>query len=262
MKLTIGMFVYPFLLFSTFNNHLVAQSSRIPAHGTTPEQRVHSRRNFLEQSQQQPLNLVESVDGRVGQADQKNCENMFGHLVIPLGAIHPLRVSHSNGTTFDYVVPVATTEGALVASLNRGAKALALAESVTLRSTYVGVTRAPVLRVAHHYSVDRLEAWVIKHAWELRRVAQKTSSHLKLMNISLFKHSPYLFARCSFDTDQAMGMNMATIASRALVDFIITHVGADKVSCPALSSNLCTDKKPSTINAELCRGYNVIIVSK
>ena len=60
-----------------------------------------------------------------------------------------------------------------------------------------------------------------------------------------------MYVRLEFDTKDAMGMNMVTIASAKVADLIAQGTGVRLI---ALSGNMCTDKKPAAINGIMGRG--------
>src|SRR3989344_7609980 len=87
--------------------------------------RVVKRRSIIEQELNIELGALEISPQQVGTADEQNCEQMFGAVPVPVGLAGPLCITFSSGETHDSIfLPLATTEGALVASVNRGCKAL------------------------------------------------------------------------------------------------------------------------------------------
>ena len=100
------------------------------------------RRKTLEQELSLDLSALSIDPKKLGDADQKNCEQMFGHVQIPVGYAGPLPVTFSSIETTDIHLPLATTEGALVASVNRGCKAIREAGGVKVESIYHGGTRS------------------------------------------------------------------------------------------------------------------------
>ncbi|KXK27566.1 MAG: PQB biosynthetic 3-oxoacyl-(acyl-carrier-protein) synthase III [candidate division WS6 bacterium OLB20] len=184
----------------------------------------------------------------------RNIENLIGSVDLPLGIAGPLTVrgDAADGT---YYIPMATTEGTLVASTSRGAKALRLSGGVSAVSEYKGMTRAPLLRVPGVGRGQEIIAWIKENFSLLSDAAAQTSSHIKLLDMTAHQLGRELWLRMSFDTDEAMGMNMATIASQAIADHI-TKENPD-VTLVAISGNLCVDKKPSAINTLMGRGYQV-----
>ncbi len=85
----------------------------------------------------------------------RNCESVVGYVPLPVGIVGPLRVDGK-----DYHVPMATTEGALIASTNRGCRAITEAGGVVSIVTGDGMTRAPVIRMTSLQSVAKLHAWL------------------------------------------------------------------------------------------------------
>jgi len=189
-------------------------------------------------------------------ASQRHCENFIGATQIPLGVTGPLKI-RGRWVQEDEVlyVPMATTEGALVASVNRGCRAIRDAGGAVTRAEDVGITRAPAFRTSGMEETQRFLDWVRSSEEEIRRVCEATSGHLKLTDIKPQTFGSSVFLRFRFATGDAMGMNMATIAcDRAVRDLIEPATG---VQCVALSGNYCVDKKPSAVNFLEGRGKKI-----
>jgi hydroxymethylglutaryl-CoA reductase (NADPH) len=191
--------------------------------------------------------------GFAAAAATANIENLIGAVGMPLGVAGPLPV-HGEAIDDEVYLPLATTEGALVASVNRGASVMRAAGGVHATITRRGMTRAPVFRHADARSAAETAAWVHREEPQLAAVAGETTSHGELTGIDTYVVGDNLFVRCAFDTKDAMGMNMVTIATRAIAETIEAATDATLV---ALSGNLCTDKKPAAINAVEGRGRSV-----
>ena len=150
---------------------------------------------------------------------------------------------------------MATTEGALVASVNRGCRAIRDAGGAVTRVEDVGITRAPAFRTEGIEETQRFLGWVRHHEEEIRQVCEATSGYLKLMEIKPQTLGSSIYLRFRFETGDAMGMYMATIAcDRVVRDLIEPATG---VPCVALSGNYCVDKKPSAINFLEGRGKKI-----
>jgi hydroxymethylglutaryl-CoA reductase (NADPH) len=186
-------------------------------------------------------------------AADANVENMIGAVQVPLGVAGPLTVHGAAGER-RVRLPLATTEGALVASVNRGCSVLEAAGGATARVTKRGMTRAPVFRVADVAEAEALVAWVREHEAALREAAEATTSHGELLDVTPYVVGDAVYLRFRYDTKDAMGMNMATIATRAAAEVVEAETDASLV---ALSGNLCTDKKPAAVNAVEGRGRSV-----
>ena len=187
-------------------------------------------------------------------AAASNCENMIGVAQIPMGVVGPLTVlgEHVDG---DVWVPMATTEGALLASINRGCTAIRLAGGAAVHVDDVGMTRAPVFRAKSHRETRAFLAWIKEHEEEIREVASGTSRFLKLTEVKPYTFGTSIFLRFRFTTGDAMGMNMATIACDRIVrDLIEPKTG---IPCVALSGNYCVDKKAASVNFNEGRGKRI-----
>lgn len=185
----------------------------------------------------------------------RNIENAIGAVQIPLGVAGPLKINGENAIG-EYYIPMATTEGALVASVSRGAKAITLsggAHSIVLRD---GMTRAPLFKLPSASKAREFIAWVRENFNEIKKIAESTTKHGKLQSIEPFIIGNNVWLRFRFTTGDAMGMNMVTIATDAACRFI--EQSFPEADLIALSGNMCTDKKPTYINTLLGRGKTVI----
>lgn len=195
-----------------------------------------------------------SLDERV--ASSRNCENMIGVSQIPMGVAGPLvlRQATRDKRREGCYVPLATTEGALVASVNRGCKAIAESKGAAVDSYRVGVTRGPVFLVKNLKASDGLNSFLEDNMKKLQQVAAQTSGHLTLTKCFSRGLGRYRYVRFIFDSNDAMGMNMATIASTKLAEYIAGKTGA---ACISVAGNYDTDKKPSWLNSIEGRGIKV-----
>ncbi|OGG30434.1 hypothetical protein A3A63_02995 [Candidatus Gottesmanbacteria bacterium RIFCSPLOWO2_01_FULL_46_9] len=218
---------------------------------------VKSRREELEKELHVSLPHVGAFTLDESVASTRNCENMIGVAQVPMGVAGPLRISsslESRVSSFEYYIPLATTEGALVASVNRGCKAITESGGALVDSHRVGATRGPVFKVNDLIESDRLYTYLKTHEADLQKVASQTSHHIALVKLLTRGVGRYRFVRLVFDTKDAMGMNMATIASQAIVRHIEQETG---VSCLALAGNFDIDKKPAWLNTIENRGTKV-----
>jgi hydroxymethylglutaryl-CoA reductase (NADPH) len=182
-------------------------------------------------------------------ASTRNCENMIGVAQVPMGIAGPLLIEKK-----EYFIPLATTEGALVASVGRGAKAITLSGGATVDSHRIGATRGPVFQVTGIAQGRALYEFLDTHAEQIKKIAKDTSHHLTLKKYTSTGAGTHRFVRFVFDTQDAMGLNMVTIATDAIVAYIKKETG---ISCLALSGNFCVDKKPSWQNFINHRGIEV-----
>ena len=184
---------------------------------------------------------------------EANIENMIGTVQVPLGVVGPVEID-GGALSGERYLPLATTEGALLASVNRGCSVLNRSGGATVRVTKAGMTRAPVFRVAGVAEALALVEWVRENEAALRAAAEETTNHGELQGVTPYVVGNNVYLRFRFDTKDAMGMNMVTIATKAACDRVESETTASLV---ALSGNLCTDKKPAAINAVEGRGRSV-----
>lgn len=187
-------------------------------------------------------------------ASEKNCENMIGFAQIPLGVAGPLKIKRDKGKEKSYYIPLATTEGALVASVSRGCKAISEAGGAVSHAYKLGTTRGPVFYTESVLKSKKFFEWVNKNFSLIKKHAETTSNHLTLKKIEIKGLPNYSFLRFSFDTSDAMGMNMVTIGTEAACRFIEKETG---VKCVTAAGNYDIDKKPAYLNSIKGRGIEV-----
>jgi hydroxymethylglutaryl-CoA reductase (NADPH) len=218
-----------------------------------PDDAVRVRREFISRRTGASLDKVGSYTVDISAAVRRNCENMIGTVQIPVGVAGPLlaKGEYAQGS---FYLPLATTEGALVASVNRGCRAITEAGGADVRLLHDGMTRAPVFAARSVVHAAEIATFVDSHPDLLAAAAEATTTHGKFLSARCVIAGTSVYVRLEFDTKDAMGMNMVTIASSEIADLISKETGARLI---ALSGNLCTDKKPASINSILGRGRSV-----
>ena len=217
---------------------------------------VEIRRKAIERLTGAALDALGEYAIDAESSSKRNIENMIGAVQVPVGIAGPLAVKgeYANG---EFYIPLATTEGALVASVNRGCKAITSAGGAIVRIFNDEMTRAPVFAVADVIEAQRVVEWVKEpeNFTKLKKATRETTKHGELVRIDPYVVADNVFLRCAFDTKDALGMNMVTIATDRLADIIVDELDIRLV---ALSGNMCTDKKPAAINLIEGRGKNVV----
>ncbi|MCL9816712.1 hydroxymethylglutaryl-CoA reductase (NADPH) [Natronocalculus amylovorans] len=184
---------------------------------------------------------------------EPNIENMIGAVQVPIGVVGPVSLSGGAFEGESYL-PLATTEGALLASVNRGCSVINRSGGANARVTKSGMTRAPVFRVRDVVEAEALVSWVRDNNKALVDAAAETTNHGELLDVTPYVVGNNVYLRFRYDTKDAMGMNMVTIATKAACDIIENETDASLV---ALSGNMCSDKKPAAVNAVEGRGRSV-----
>ena len=230
----------------------MAEQRGLKNRGYTRED-VEDRRQAAEQFTGAELDMV-SRYGFDPETASKNVENMIGTTQIPLGFAGPVRIDGS-AATGEFLVPLATTEGALIASISRGMSVMNDGTGVVARVYGDAMTRAPVLRVNDLAHADQVIDWIDNNMDAIHEAVSGTTSHGKLVRIDKYPNGRSLYLRFAFETGDAMGMNMATIASEAVCRLIEKETGATMIS---VSGNMCSDKKPAAINMINGRGKTVV----
>jgi len=180
------------------------------------------------------------------------CENVIGYMPLPVGAVGPLNLDNRLVT-----VPMATTEGCLVASTNRGCRALKQC-GVRTAVTYNGMTRGPVVRFPTMLRATEVMRWLDQrdNFDSVKAHFDSTSRFARLTQLQVRVAGRLLFIRFIARTGDAMGMNMLSKATEFSLRRML-EIFPD-MEIISLSGNMCTDKKPAAVNWVNSRGKCVV----
>lgn len=184
-----------------------------------------------------------------------NIENFIGAAQVPIGLAGPLLVNgeYAKG---EFFVPLATTEGTLVASYNRGMKLLKESGGVTVTVVDDAMQRAPVFVFKSAREANKFSGWIKENFAEIKARAETTTSVGKLRDIQQFPASRFLYLRFNYTTGDAAGQNMVGKATKAACDWIVSIY--PEIERYQLEGSLATDKKTSWVNTLNTRGKKVI----
>ena len=215
---------------------------------------AETRRTFVKKQINRELNHVGqfSFEPTVLQG---NIENFIGVAQVPIGLAGPILVNgeYAKG---EFFVPLATTEGTLVASYNRGMKLLRESGGVTTTIVDDAMQRAPVFVFSSAREARDFGVWIKENFDEIKEQAETTTSVGKLRDIQQFPASRFLYLRFNFTTGDAGGQNMVTKATKAACDWIKSvHPNIERYQ---LEGSFATDKKTSFVNTLHTRGKRVV----
>ncbi|KAM3610852.1 uncharacterized protein V6R79_009656 [Siganus canaliculatus] len=239
---------------------LLVNSKHIPAYKLEammekPERGVAIRRQMISAKLPSPsaLSSLPYTDYDYSKVMGTCCENVIGYMPVPVGVAGPLLL---DGKQFQ--VPMATTEGCLVASTNRGCRAIALGGGANSRILADSMTRGPVVRLPSACQAAEVKAWLestdgfqaIKDAFD------NTSRFARLQKLLVGLAGRNLYIRFHSKTGDAMGMNMISKGTEQALNRLQQNF--PELQVVAVSGNYCTDKKPAAINWIEGRGKSAV----
>lgn len=183
------------------------------------------------------------------------CENVIGYMPIPVGVAGPFVI---DGQT--YYIPMATTEGVLVASTNRGCKAINAAGGATTVLTGDGMTRGPCVGFQTLARAGAAKLWLDSSEGQkvMKNAFNSTSRFARLQSMKTALAGTYLYIRFKTTTGDAMGMNMISKGVEEALRVMAQESGFEDMATISVSGNYCTDKKAAAINWIDGRGKSVV----
>jgi len=186
-----------------------------------------------------------------------NIENFTGVVQVPLGFAGPILI-HGEHAKGEFIVPMATSEGTLVASYNRGIKVVNLSGGAKVTVVADSMQRAPVFVFEDARESRNFMLWVDENYNKIKEEAEATSSIAKLQYIDPYLSNKFTYLRFNYSTGDAAGQNMVGRATFAACSWILDNYKKGAIKNFYLESNLATDKKASQINVMHSRGKRVI----
>lgn len=186
-----------------------------------------------------------------------NIENFIGMAQVPVGLAGPLLVKSDNGNK-EVMVPLATTEGALVASYSRGMKAITMSGGATAKILAEGVQRAPYFKLEDLASAGRFVAWTLGHLEDFAKITGKVSRYAGFKTVRPIIEGNSVILVFEFTTGDAAGQNMVTICTDYICQFIVDQCGED-IHEFYVESNASGDKKANFQSFQHVRGKKVCV---
>lgn len=183
------------------------------------------------------------------------CENVIGYMPIPVGVAGPLVIDGQS-----YFLPMATTEGVLVASTSRGCKAINSGGGAITVLTSDGMTRGPCVGFETLERAGAAKLWLDSETGQalMKKAFNSTSRFARLQSMKTALAGTNLFIRFKTTTGDAMGMNMISKGVEHALSVMATEGGFEDMSIISVSGNYCTDKKPAALNWIDGRGKGVV----
>ncbi len=217
---------------------------------------IKKRQDFIEEYTKTKFSHIKQYTFDAG-ITQGNCENFIGIAQVPMGVAGPIKINgeHAKG---EFLVPMATAEGTLVASYNRGISVVN--ECGGVKCTIIGdaMQRAPVFVFEDAVGAREFVKWVNANIPAIREQAEASSSVAKLKYIDTYLASKFAYLRFNFSTGDAAGQNMVGRATFVACSWILQQYKEHTIKHFYLESNLATDKKASQINVMRTRGKRVV----
>lgn len=205
-------------------------------------------------SQTTGVDLSPLQTGEIGAIDgyKGNVENLFGFIQVPLGLAGPLRLRghHAKG---EFFVPLATTEGSLVASYNRGMKAITQSGGAKVKVVKNEIYSSVTFMTPTAEAARSLKAWIRRNQPQLKRATEATTQHGKYLRCECTVYGSRLLVNFIYDPADAMGINMITNASYAISGMIARQNDVDFLFPSAFQG----DKKASYYSFHRGRGKSV-----
>jgi hydroxymethylglutaryl-CoA reductase (NADPH) len=229
----------------------------IPGRGLIIPSAIKARQDFLISRE---FKIDKIADCNIDPAEiQKNIESFVGTVEIPVGIVGPLLFNHSKKNELVYTL-AGTLEGAMVASMNRGARAISLSNGFSAQVHRQKMVRAPLFIFSNTVSPIKFREWISSNFKPIKQEAEKHSNHAKLISIDVIVVDKTAHVKFGYTTGDASGQNMTTTCTWHAMLWIAqnfqsqTRIDIEKF---IIEGNGSSDKKVSRYNIEMGRGMSV-----
>jgi hydroxymethylglutaryl-CoA reductase (NADPH) len=233
-------------------------------YNSNPTQEGYKERlDYLKSKEISTKNLSGGKNFNTPEEYKGNIENFIGMAQIPVGMAGPILIKGTIAQG-DFFIPLATTEGALVASYNRGMKACRLSGGITTVCLAEGVQRCPYFKFETIGEVGIFLKWIQNNMDNFTKIVSKTSRFAQLIDVKTTVEGNSAILTFEFTTGDAAGQNMVTICTDQICQFILSgfHITPSQWY---IESNYSGDKKATAVSFTNVRGKKVtseIVISK
>ncbi|TDD96352.1 phosphotransferase [Actinomadura rubrisoli] len=237
---------------------MTASTEEVPGRGRYTETARQARLGWLRRTTGASLTALEEA-GIPARDLMGNIENYVATVEVPVGLAGPL-LFRGDAARGPVTVPLATTEGALVASAARGAKAITRAGGVETRVIAQRMTRAPVFEFDGIGAAAGFAQWVTGRHTELAEQIREVSRHSRLVELDPVQIGRVVHLRFVYETADAGGQNMTTAATWRACRWINDRIATLPGMAPtwfAIEGNMSGDKKLTHLNMIAGRGTRV-----
>lgn len=234
---------------------------KVPARGLYTEDARQERLGFTRKETGAKLERVQNTTLEPT-ALVSNIEALIGSIEIPVGVAGPLHIKGEYADGLFYA-PMATSEGALVASATRGATALSRSGGVNVRVIGQRMLRVPVFVLSDLSSAMFFAEWVKDHYSEIAAQTRKYSNYANLVEVNTELMGRTVHVQFAYETGDAAGQNMTTTCTWQACQWIISQMKSFEgieFENFLVEANLSNDKKV-TYNSFL-RGRGVRVLAE
>ena len=232
--------------------------------------KVPRRGQHTEEARQERLDFVRSQTGHdlstmsemrlLAERLTGNIENLVGAIEIPVGLAGPLWFNgeHVQGAVY---APFATTEGALVASASRGARALTTSGGVRTRVLSQRMLRVPLFVLSDMRGAEIFSRWVSDHAAEIAAQTRKVSRHARLVSLEPRILGKMVHVSFVYETGDAAGQNMTTACTWHACQWLMgqmAYYSSIRFENFIIEANMSGDKKVNYNSFISGRGTRVV----
>lgn len=229
---------------------------RLPRMGSSSVPAILDRRKLLGEIGAYPGEIKPRMPIADPSVLKGNIEGYVGDVCVPVGVLGPLRVNGLNAHG-DFYVPLATTEGALVASYQRGATVISKSGGAKCLCLTERVVRAPAFVFRDVIEASHFLMWLLSEFDDLKATVATTSRHARLEDIKTTLQGNIAYVMLEYSTGDAAGQNMVTFASRAICEGLLLRSPVKPVRW-YLESNMSGDKKATASSFMYVRGKKVV----
>lgn len=231
----------------------------VPGRGLNTYSAIQSRLEYLKKA---GLQLNDIPSHGLDPADiQKNIESFIGSIEIPVGIVGPLLYNPKDRKAELVFTAAGTLEGALVASMNRGAKAISKSGGFQAVVRHQKMVRAPLFLFADMNEALVFESWIEAHFAEIKEQAQLHSNHADLRELDTVVMGKAAHVKFVYKTGDAAGQNMTTTCTWHAMLWIATHFQEETGTAIldyVIEGNGSSDKKVSNYSIAKGRGIHVV----